>query len=421
VSWSRRAAELALRRYEIDDALTLLHRAVELEPLPERQAALWYEIGHANALKYAGEAFVSAMEQALALGAPEAMVYPELAYQTAMRAGMWQKRLDDSLVEGWIARSVEVAPETGPLRIRALVAHAYRHDDADVARTALALANEANDPELRSDAMGALQSALEEKGLYVDALAVASERADLLPAVTNPDHRADAFHTSAMLHVGMGRLPEARIVTRRMEETVAGLTPHHRVHGLEMRVRLETAVGDWDAMRSLTPRIEEAIEANLATPCPFNVGGLLTAAVAAEQAGDRTEANRLVAKAESIGMIGYELFLAVRRLRLALARETLDEVRQIEERGYGHVLTPGNWELWAAHLDALVALDERERIEAEAPAWIRPDTYVAPFALRALGIARADSALIAESAERFAAMGLDWDAERTRSLDPTRP
>ncbi len=45
-----------------------------------QQAELWYDIGHASALKYDGEGFVAAMEKALDLGAPEGLVYPELAY-----------------------------------------------------------------------------------------------------------------------------------------------------------------------------------------------------------------------------------------------------------------------------------------------------------------------------------------------------
>jgi class 3 adenylate cyclase len=416
VAWSRRAADLAIRRYEIDDALALLHRAVELETQPDRQAALWYEIGHANALKYAGEAFVSAMEQALALGAPEAMVYPELAFQTVQRAGMWQRRLDQGLIEEWIARAVEVTPETGVPRIHALVARAYWHDDVEAARTAMALANEADDPVLRSEAMGALQSALEQTGLFLDALAVASERADLLLLVADPDHRAEAFMIGAELNIGVGRLSAAWALAERLRETVAGLTPHHRVHGLEVRLKLEIATGGWDAIRHITPAVEEAVETNLASPCPFNVGNLLMAALGAEQCGDRAGSDRLVAKAESVGMVGYEFGHAVRRLRLAIARQESDEIRRVLDLGFGPFLTPGNWELWTALFDAWLAIGDRERIEHEAPAWIRPDSYVAPFAARAMAVTRGDPALLADAVQRFEAMGLDWHAAQTREL-----
>jgi hypothetical protein len=79
-------------------------------------------------------------------------------------------------------------------------------------------------------------------------------------------------------------------------------------------------------------------------------------------------------------------------------------------------LIPGAWELWAAFLDSLALLGERDRIEAEAPQWVRPDAYVAPFAVRALGVVRNDMALLTDAIARFEALGLEWHAEETRRL-----
>jgi class 3 adenylate cyclase len=58
VTWLRRAAELAIGRFEIDEGLALLHRALDLEP-GEEGAALWREVGRANVLKFDGEAVVA--------------------------------------------------------------------------------------------------------------------------------------------------------------------------------------------------------------------------------------------------------------------------------------------------------------------------------------------------------------------------
>ena len=88
VEWSRRAAQLAVARYEIDEALSLLHHAVALESRPDREAVLWQEIGHAEALWFDGEAFRAAMERAIALAGPSAELYGELALQTARRSGI---------------------------------------------------------------------------------------------------------------------------------------------------------------------------------------------------------------------------------------------------------------------------------------------------------------------------------------------
>ncbi len=65
VRWLRRAAELAEGRYDIDETLSMLERAVELQTREQEQAELWRAIGHANALKYDGEAFWDAMHRAM--------------------------------------------------------------------------------------------------------------------------------------------------------------------------------------------------------------------------------------------------------------------------------------------------------------------------------------------------------------------
>ena len=70
----------------------------------------------------------------------------------------------------------------------------------------------------------------------------------------------------------------------------------------------------------------------------------------------------------------------------------------------------------STYLDALAALGDRERIEAEAPKWLHPGTFSEPFALRALGAARDDRTLLRQALARFEAMGLSWHAEQTRRL-----
>ena len=74
------------------------------------------------------------------------------------------------------------------------------------------------------------------------------------------------------------------------------------------------------------------------------------------------------------------------------------------------------WEPVPTFLDALAALGDRDRIEAEAPTWLQQGTLAEPFALRALGIARGDRASLEQALERFEAMGLTWHAEQTRHL-----
>ena len=79
-------------------------------------------------------------------------------------------------------------------------------------------------------------------------------------------------------------------------------------------------------------------------------------------------------------------------------------------------LEPWSYAVPGAFLDALVVLGDRGSIEAEAPKWLRPKTYVEPFALRALGFARADESMLADAAVLFEGMELDWFAGETRRL-----
>ena len=415
VAWARRAAVLAIGRYEIDEGLAMLHRAVELESDPNQQASLWYEIGHASALKYDGEGFVSALERALALGAPEAQVYPELAFQTTQRMGMWQKRLDDSLVDRWIERAVAVAPRGTPAHVRALTARANWDGDATSARMALEAADELGLAELRSDAMGALVFALQDLGRFPEAIGIAEARHELLSAVADPDQLAEALMADADLYLAVGRLPEARSMAARLELTAEGLTSHHRVHGLGTQVLLACAAGDWAAVRDRRQQSEEAVEANL-TPCPLNVGLLLNTALGMLHGGDDATATRLTAKADGLGMVGYGRVHTPKWLRLAIARGDRAEVRRLVETIEARWLTPASWEQWAALLDARTLLDDREWIEADAPPLVRPESYVAPFALRALAMARDDAAMLSDAAARFEAMDLDWHAQQTRTL-----
>ena len=414
VEWSRRAAQLAVSRYEIDEGLALLQRAVELEPDPGEQARLWYEIGHANALKYDGEAFTAAMQKAIELGGPSANVYTELGFQTVQRGGMWIRRPEKELVSGWIERALELAEPHSPTRAKALVSFALWHDDEATALEAHQLAEQLADVELRSYALSALANARFYLADFDQACALEEKRLKLLPDIPDPDHRAEAYFKAALAYLAAARLADARRVAALLEETTEGLTPHHRLHGIANRVNIDARAGCWDAIRELTSRVEGAVEANL-TPCPLNVSSLLNCAVANAQHGNTDEAGRLEQKADAIGMEGYGLASAPPKLALALVRNDRAELRRLVD-----AMAPEELEPWSSAraplFDALVALDDRERIESEAPEYIRPRTYVEPFALRALGTAREDQTLIKQAAARFDAMGLAWHSKQTQKL-----
>jgi hypothetical protein len=106
------------------------------------------------------------------------------------------------------------------------------------------------------------------------------------------------------------------------------------------------------------------------------------------------------------------------RIRLALVRGDLVGVRRMlaqTETSQRTLIRSTKLAPVAARLDALAALRERERLETEAPRWLQPDTYLEPFALRALGVVRDDRVLVERAAACFDALGLNWHSAQTRA------
>ncbi|MDP9331622.1 MAG: AAA family ATPase [Actinomycetota bacterium] len=417
LAWLRSAAERAIGRFEIDEGLALLHRALDLEPDESGRAVLWREVGRANVFKLDGEAFWTAMLNSLAGTTDRATVadtYSILAFHTATRASMWKRRPDRELIAGWIDRALELSEPDAPARARALIARTNFDPErfGAAAQEASELADRIDDMELRSWAWDALCMWALSRGDYEEAYAWARRCLDIAPRLTDPDHVALIYVFALPACLATGRFEEARRISKAHDEVTANLTPHHRLHAANLLIDVEQAAGCWDVVRHLTSRAESAVAANLATPCASNVSSLLTCALANVHLGNEEESRRLERSAEDLGMEGYSFDALY--VEIAIARGDLGEVeRRLSEWRPERFL---DVEDSIARLNALVALERRAEIEEEAPAMLQPKTYLEPFALRALGYARADHGLIQQAVERFEAMGLDWHAAKTRSL-----
>jgi class 3 adenylate cyclase len=409
--WLRRAAELAVGRYEMDEGLVLFHRALELESDRQRQIELWRRVAHANALKFDGDAFWRASEQALELGGPPADLYAELAFQSTRRWGMWKQQPDAALMEGWIERALELAEGGSRNRAWALYAHSGWTEDAAAAQELAAIAEQRGEPDLESLALGVLADRAWEAGEVEEARALTDRLADLAPRLSDPDDQTRPLLDVVTMRIRTGDLEDAAQAAALNVELARGLTPHHRLHGAGSQVRVATMAGRWDAVDQIAREAERAVDDNAGTPCPQNVTTLLHCALASLLHGDEREARRLEEKAEAIGMQGWRFWFDPPRIRLALARGDLDALPPLVEGAEPDAVEPPS-----ALLDALVALGDQERIEAEAPKWLRPGTYGEPFALRALGVARGDQTLLRNAVERFEAMQLSWHVEQTEHL-----
>ena len=241
---------------------------------------------------------------------------------------------------------------------------------------------------------------------------------ELRNQIGDPDHIADVYWSAIPGYLAEARFDEARRLARLHNEATRDLTPHHRLHGIAFVLEVEELAANWEAISELAPRAEQAVRDNEATPCVHNPRSLLVCALAEACLGDENEAHRFESFADSFAEHERGRVFDT-RIRLALVRSDLEPVERLlaeSEVPKRALIRSTKFAPVAARLDALAALGQRERVEAETPPLLRPGTYIDPFALRALGVVRGDSGLVEEAAERFAAMGLAWYTRQTRAL-----
>jgi hypothetical protein len=243
---------------------------------------------------------------------------------------------------------------------------------------------------------------------------VAQSLVELVDTTPNPDDQEGIYWGATLANLGCGRIEDARAHAQLLAEIVRELTPHHRIHAMGLGLMVEELAGRWEVIRTRTLQAEQAVAENLATPCNLNARSLLVCALGAAHDGDEDEARRLEASADALEMKGYGLTIDAPRLRLALFRGDLATAEALLESG--EALYFAYTAAQAARLDALLALGDRVRVEEEAAPLLRPNSYLEPFALRALGVVRKDSELLGHALDRFEALGLDWHAAETRAL-----
>jgi class 3 adenylate cyclase len=422
VRWLRRAAELAMRRYDLDEAIAHLSRALELCE-PEQRGELWQLIGQASALNFDGEQFLLAMKRALELTEePQARseLLSDLAFQASVRSGMWTRRPEHEEVEGWIREALELAEPDSSTRARALVARAYWNpgDEREAAREGSELAERTGTVILRSYAWGARASTAFAARDYEESFGWANRRLAVAGEIGDPDHITEIYEEVVPPAALLGRFDEALEAVARHAEMSERLTPHHRIHSVAMELEVKELTGEWASIRELTPAVEQAVTENLRTPCIRNSRSLLVEAVAHAYGGADAESRRLEERAVEIAAEGFGLRLFGPRVRLALLRGDLDVVDEllgtdVPWRGHDWMVTSTTL---TSRFDALLALGRRDAIETEAQPLADSPSVLRPFALRALALAREDETLLARALEGFEAYGLAWHAEETRKL-----
>ena len=418
--WLGRAAELSLARFDLDDALSQLHRAAELAP---DDAELWHAIGRVNALKFDGEAMWPAMEKAIELTeGTEALaeLYGELTFESIMRGGMWKRPLEHELVESWLARALELAGAGGAAQARAFVAKSLWEDDAELAEQAVALAERLDDPVLLSYAYWARSGAAFIGLDFHEADRWAQRRFELLDRLNDPDKIAHIHYYGATAALAAGRPDDAEALVRKHDVVASRLSTHHEVHALGVLLFVQEALGRWDEVRRLQHRVERAVADNQGTPCVLNPRTLFSCAVAWGELGLDADAQRLEKAAVEQGFQdgGMGFWLDPPPAHLALLRGDLERLSALLESSGAtwQWSMDGSLYALATKLEALIALGRASEAEEAATPLLQPGTYLEPFALRTLGLTRSDRTLTEQAVERFEAMGLEWHAAKTRAL-----
>jgi class 3 adenylate cyclase len=421
IEWLCRAAELALGRYEIEEALALLQRALELQPSRPAGSSIWHQIGRAHALKYDGEPFWAAMQMAIELSDDPlaiADIYSDLARETVLRVGMWRQAPDPARIEEWIVRALELVPDESATRAKVLIARALWGGTASEAAEASAIAERTGDANLRFSALTVRSGVAFREHDYEQSLLWAERAFELADLVSDPELVADPDLSAVWPAVALGHFRDARRLGAQVRDLNLGLTPHHRVHAVAVPMEIEELLGEWHEVRRMRDAAEAAVEANLDTPCVRNARSLLLCALAEEIAGDGEAASALLARADELRMEGHGLVLEGPRVRLQLIRRNLDAIANLlgEDDLVAKRRTGYHLGRISIRLDALAALRDRGLLEQEAPRFLQPHTYLEPFALRALGIVREDTSLIVQAQARFQALGLAWHGDQTDQL-----
>ncbi|HLB17617.1 MAG TPA: adenylate/guanylate cyclase domain-containing protein, partial [Gaiellaceae bacterium] len=265
--WLRRAAELATGRFDLDDALNLLHRAAELTP---DDAELWHRLGRVNALKFDGEAFWEAMLKAIELDPPRdelAMLYGELAFESMMRGAMWKRAPEPELVAGWTRRALELAAPGGRAQGYAFLAKGMQDDDAESSEQAIEVAQRIDDVELQSFGVFSRFAIAQQEGHPDEAYEWSRRRLELGPRISDPDHLALVEWGASTAELGVGRVDRAEAHALAHEALAARLSPHHDVHALGNLCVVDEAAGRWERIHARRERMERSVRANADTPC----------------------------------------------------------------------------------------------------------------------------------------------------------
>jgi DNA-binding SARP family transcriptional activator len=409
IRWLRRAAQLSVTGYDIDAGLALLHEALALETSRAGRVELWLEVGWACRARFDTDNYRVAVEQALELDPPEAVVAEimgELAY-AGTQSWLWREPPAEDVGRRWTARALEVTRPGTVARGLALCGLSNLDPGANVAAAdeAVAIAERLDDSMLRQRAFQCRSEGARDLGA-LDEACDWGRRSIPAEGSCDPFHLEGGLFSFGITLLRVGAFAEARDVAARHAALCRRLAPHQRIHAVALDLLVDVLAGRWPEAFAQAERTTAACAENRDTPCQFNWRSCAYVALAAEASGDRTAARRMERAAAEEPQVGGSPATEGALIRLALLRGNLRRVEDmVAERP--QINRFGDLGYAAARMDALLALGDVRRVEEEAPPLIDIGGYDGAFALRALGEIRRDDRLRAAAGQAFARMGLD--------------
>ena len=341
-----------------------------------------------------------------------------MAFYGVGRPYMWRQPPSPDVGALWLAKALELSEPDTAARGYALLARALSEPEtaADTAVRAHDLGKAVADHSLVAYACEAQTLAASRRRRYEEACDWAERALEATRALSDPRTIGHQHWNAGFVYLRAGRIAPVRALAATYDRLASSINPHEEVHAVALYALLESVLGRWDALARLATRAEAATAANEDFPCQFNWRTLLVCALGFAYLGNgRDEAQRLEELARAGAVVAGPLEREPAFLRLALVRGDLDDARRILA-SLPATIDAFGLDAPAARLDALAALGDADRVEAEAAPFAERPSYVRPFALRALGTTRRDAGLITEAAGLFEDMGLAWRADETREL-----
>jgi hypothetical protein len=256
--WLRRAAALAVGRYEIHEAVSLLEEALVLAGDDSLRTDLLLDAASACRLRYDTDGFRAALEQALSLD-PPAAVSAEIHSQLALRGSMpelWREPPSIEAIDGWAQRALSLAEPGSRAHAMSLTAQARARPGCgrDLADQALALADRIGDPALVATAIQTRIDVAIAQGARDEARRLMARALQVVPATGDPYEREGVLLYAAIVYAQDGRIAKARRLAAEHDVLASRLSPHQEVHGVGLDLIVETATGEWEAARAERPR-----------------------------------------------------------------------------------------------------------------------------------------------------------------------